>query len=101
MFQNINFYAPLISYSLKLHILQHKIGTLQLEIHSFIQTSGNSTAQQCFRPILSLPIGLVYIYMYIFPCRQHNIYIPYNMQEGNYVGFEQKIYKLAWFFFSF
>ena len=57
MFQNINFYAPLISYSLKLHILQHKIGTLQLEIHSFIQTSGNSTAQQCFRPILSLPIG--------------------------------------------
>ena len=57
MFQNINFYAPLISYSWKLHILQHKIGTLQLEIHSFIQTSGNSTAQQCFRPILSLPIS--------------------------------------------
>ena len=55
MFQNINFYAPLISYSLKLHILQHKIGTLQLEIHSFIQTSGNGTAQQqCCRPILTL-----------------------------------------------
>ena len=32
MFQNINFYAPLISYSLKLHILQHKIGTF---IHLF------------------------------------------------------------------